>query len=132
MHHPWGQLIDRQKWHLYYSLKVMNQKGLSIVTFRSGLYLIVTSKVLITTDICKYSIDLKIVAFPWERDFYFFEIIRLVIFVEPFNSSQKARNHRFSNVELFILYRKVHQWLEITKPMISSHLRGIEWLDKYF
>ena len=44
-----------------------------------------------------YSIDLKIVAFPCERDFYFFEIIRLVIFVEPFNSSQKARIHTFSS-----------------------------------
>ena len=44
-----------------------------------------------------YSIDLKIVIFPCERDFYFFEVIRLVIFVEPFNSSQKARIHTYRN-----------------------------------
>ena len=48
-------------------------------------------------SISLYSIDLKIVAFPCERDFHFFEIIRLVIFVEPFNSSQKARIHTFSS-----------------------------------
>ena len=44
-----------------------------------------------------YIIDLKIVSFPCERDFYFFGVIRLVIFVEPFNSSQKARIHTFSS-----------------------------------
>ena len=49
-----------------------------------------------------YSIDLKIVSFPCERDFYFFEIIRLVIFVEPFNSSQKARIHTFSSSESWV------------------------------
>ena len=44
-----------------------------------------------------YSIDLKIVIFPCERAFYFFRIIGLVIFVEPSNSSQKARIHTFSS-----------------------------------